>query len=447
MTATCIEAGGRRHELEERKIDRRLSRRDATVLIDSMPIDRSIHKPKVIYRRVSKQRYGPKPKHGPPRPKYGSPKPNRKPTKKYRGKVSPKYGPPSHKKHPPKPRYGPSKRTVTKPTYGPPKKKPHTFPSNSYHPVPMGFGEPPSNFEDHRSTVPEYDDFQKPGQFQMPGFNDFQKPGFTGSVNHDFLKPGSSGFYKPTSNDFRTPSFSDIHKPSFNDFQKPTVDGFQSPHLDEYPPNQGYAEPPVDSYGAPLKQNLHDLTYPTAPAFPDSTSHFDHDTFSSTLQSWKSYLQDQDINNQYAFSNKIPAFIKPDSDVFVTPVPEDTEEELGLNSYSDIYNYRQLMKDKIKKKPYQNVKIIRKPWKGNKKQVDDEIIVGGQYAEPPARYVPKFQPSAPMSSDEDDFAPLGNLSDPELVASATNSPYVNYKNSNMAFSPQNLNDAFSIVDK
>lgn len=413
MTATCIDAEDRRHELGERKVDRRLSRRDATVLIDSMPVEKAFHKPKVIYRRISKQRYGPKPKYGPPRSKYGHLKPSRKPAKKYRGKVSnPKYGPPSHKKRTLKPRYGTPKRPMMKPAYGPPKKKPSTsFLANSYYPEPMGFGEPPS-FHDHRSPKPDYDDFQK--DFQKPGFDDYQKP-----------------------------EFSDFQKLSINDFQKQNFDGFQKAGFDDYPPKQGYGEPPVDSYGAPIKPNLHDLTYPTAQSFPDSSSHFDHDIFSSTLQSWNSYQQDQNIDSKYAFSMKNPAFKKPENDVFVTPVPANTEEELGLNSYSDIYNYRQ-MKSKIKKKPYQSMKIIRKPWKGNQNIMNDEIIVGGKYAEPPARHVPKFQSSAPIFADDDDFAPPGDFSDPEVVASATNSPYVNYKNSNMAFSPQNLNDAFSI---
>ncbi|XP_028157978.1 early nodulin-75-like [Ostrinia furnacalis] len=373
VTSTCVKAEDDRQkrELSIGK-SKRLLKRDAAILIDNFPVEPVYtHKPKVIYRRVSRQRYGPpkpKPKYGPPRPKYGPPPKLRKPAKKYRKQISTKYGPPSHKKRTSKPRYGPPKRPTNKPIYGPPKK----VPSHYYTPEPAGFAEPPADYEPHPQ------------------------------------------------------------------------------------PHQNYAEPPVDSYGAPLKTTVSDV-YPTAQAY-ENPNYFENQDFGQEYQSWQNYGREPNQDNSYAYSKKRPLFVKPDE---MFDSPQNQEEDFNLNSYSDAFTYSQNFKEpqylhnKRKKPQYftDTNKQVNKHWKAprfrqeNKPEPDDEILVGGQYAEPPPRYVPKFQPSAPMFNGEDDFAPPQSFLDSEVAASATISPYVNYKHSNMAFSPQNLNDAFSIVDK
>ncbi|XP_004923302.1 uncharacterized protein LOC101744545 [Bombyx mori] len=362
VAASCVKAENQKHDLQEPSEEKRIRKRDATMLIDNFPMDSSYQNPKIIYRRISKisrQRYGPpKPKYGPPRPVYGPPK-SRKPGKKYYGKVNPRYGPPSHKKRSskPKPRYGPPKRQ-SKPVYGPPKKIPY----NHYQPEVAGFGEPPIQ----------------------------------------------------NSNDYNT------HKKT-------------------------YGEPPVDSYGAPIKASLKDI-YPATSGLKGPTSYFeaDYSNYGDEYKSWKSYQQDKNIDSAYAFTKKHPKFVKPKLELFVTPATPGMENNEENLSYSDVYMHKQ--KERVKKPLMQDSKT-NKPWKVEKKPVDndEEIIIGGQYAEPPARYIPKYPPSVSMMADDGEFSPKGYV-DPDTTESATVSPYVNYKNSNLAFNPQNLNDAFSIPE-
>lgn len=360
-----------------RDTEKRITKRDAAIFIDSYPIEPIFkHRPHVIYRRISSPRYkSPKPKYGPPRTKYRSTKPSRAPQKKYKKHNPHKYGPPKYKKRPPKPRYGPPKPANHKPVYGPPKKKPHY---SYYPPEPAGFGEPP----------PDY-------------LTDYQSP------------------------------------------------------------KSNYGEPPVDSYGAPLKHASNDL-YPPLKNYPETTASYDNQDygFGNEYKYWQGYQNDQQLDNNFAYSKKRPTYVKPEpEEVFDTISSPD--EDFNLNSYSDVYKYREKLRDpefdpyERQRKPVyrESPKKLKKQWKvarvtpePDDDDDDDQVVVGGKYAEPPARYVPKFQPSAPMYTGDEDFTPKG-FGDSEVAASATISPYVNYKNGNIAFSPQNLNDAFSIVDK
>ncbi|XP_026761393.2 uncharacterized protein LOC113520301 [Galleria mellonella] len=370
VTTTRVRGESQNQGLIDRKSDKRISKREATLLIDDFHVQPIYtHKPKVIYRRVSRI-VPPKPstKYRPPRPKYG-PYKGRKPGKKYRKQVPAKFGPSSYKPRSPKPRYT-SKRPSTKPKYSVPKKVQHYTP---YPPEPTGFGEPPSDF------------------------------------------------------------------------------------ANDYPPQkQSYGEPPVDSYGAPLKTKIIE-PYPTQQIYSENPTHasqFEKQNFAPDYLSWQSFQRDKNIDNQYAYSQKRPTYIRPE--VLERPNVDDNEDP-ELITYSDIYAYNNKYKDPYylhnkKKKPQflaDSGKVPKNRWKTRKLKPDEdeEILVGGQYAEPPARYVPKFQPSAPMYNDEDDFAPQPGFRESDIASSATISPYVNYKNSNMAFSPQNLNDAFSIVEK
>lgn len=334
-------------------------------------MDRIFQKPKVIYRRISKQKYGPpKSKYGPPRQKHRPSKSNRKPGKKNRKAkpTSPKYGPPNpSKKRAPKPKHG----------YGPPKSRIHGRPS---------FG--------HVVKMPHY----------------------------SFYVPEQAGFAEPPLQ-------------YVAETQK-----------------QSYGEPPVDSYGAPLKTSIKDV-YSTPQSFQDSTKHFDDLDFNDEYTSWN-HKQNQNRDTNFGYPKQQQTYSATDTQIFVTPAPKDYKEEF-LDP--DVPEKPVMQDNKFffkKKRPHyfaENSKIVNKPWRPSKnfQEFDDEIIVGGEYAEPPARYAAKFQPSLPMYDDEDTFTPLNAGYIAELAASNVprNSAYSNYKNSNMAFSPQNLNDVFSIVDK
>ncbi|KAJ0172369.1 hypothetical protein K1T71_012342 [Dendrolimus kikuchii] len=362
VTSSCVYSEEQKPELETQS-GKRIAKRDAAVLIDGYPIEPMYLRPKVIYQRISKQRYGPpsKTRYGSTRPKYGASRISRKPTKKYRGKKP--YGPSGYKKRTIKPRESYPK--WQKPLHGAINKIPHY----SYYPpkhVESSFGEPPSDYD----------------------------------LQH--LKPK-------------------------------------------------YVIAPIDSYGEPIKTTVSDLVT-TTNSFVETTPQYDNpDANAFDQELWQNFEKDKGLDSSFALSKKIPSFLKTDSDMFITPAPDFSED--NLKSYSDIYTYRQNGKEivgKSNKKKLQyipdNSKSLNRPWRAQRKPERDEVdeaVVGGQYAEPPARYFEKYQP---MFSEDNDFNPPRVYRDMRIMT-ARRSPYVNYKNSNMAFSPQNLNDAFSINKK
>ncbi|XP_032522615.2 adhesive plaque matrix protein-like [Danaus plexippus] len=208
---------------------------------------------------------------------------------------------------------------------------------------------------------------------------------------------------------------------------------------------QSFGEPPIDSYVAPpntaVEDSYNQYSLTNSNSRPLSgyggTGASDHE-----YGSWQNYQSDQDFDNTFDYSKKHSVFVKPET--FVKP---DTEYD--LTSYGDYaQNVKSVEQEPIifikKKKPHINES--EKPGRPQKQRSNSqEVIVGGKYAEPPARYVNRVQ-SASVYSDDDEFD-SNEYIDPDVAVSATMSPYVNYKNSNMAFSPQNLNDAFSIVEK
>ncbi|KAJ8711604.1 hypothetical protein PYW08_008558 [Mythimna loreyi] len=385
VTATCSRAEEQTIEVEDTEDGKRISKREATLIVDfnNSPMDKIFQKPKVIYRRISKLRYGPpktkfgslKVKYGPARPKSRPSKGSRKPVKKGRTgrprtSSSPKYGPPETK-YTPHPYVNKKRASRNKPKYGVPKLKPNGRP---------GFG--------HVVKMPHYSSFV----------------------------PDKTGFGEPPA------------------------------HLVEHQSHkQSYGEPPVDSYGAPLKPSINDV-YASPQSFQESSPHDNIRDYTK---------QDYQWNHKYAESDNTYALTKePTFTNFVTPNPKDSE----IDSMEPVVRSKHVMQDNIKfffrkKRPFYfaDSKVVNKPWKPNKQdEFDDEIIVGGQYAEPPARFMPKIRQHSPMYDDDEDeesFPALQGYVDIDNPQSANNSPYSNYKNSNMAFSPQNLNDAFSIVDK
>lgn len=244
-------------------------------------------------------------------------------------------------------------------------------------------------------------------------------------------------------------------------------------HFPLHPPaSAGFAEPPsnfddyhvdtpIDSYGELVRTTLKDL-YPTVKVFK-SKQNIKTDDFTvpdPKYQSWKNSKGQENIDIIRDYSKTHPVYMKPEEpELFVTPVaPVDDEE--NLNSYSDIYMQKEKQKRKGQKEQKQqkeqkekrrkplhpaNMKLMNWPLRPQNMDPDEEIIVGGQYAEPPARYIPKSQINRPSLAD-DEFAPPHIYIDSEIPSSATNSPYVNYKSGNLAFTPQNLNDVFSIAD-
>ncbi|CAG4954851.1 unnamed protein product [Parnassius apollo] len=253
----------------------------------------------------------------------------------------------------------------------------------------------------------------------------------------------------------KTPSYKPVYAPSKRNptyYVTPEPLGFGEPPtdymLDYHFPKVTYGEPPVNSYRNPIKSATSDA-YLTSHIFSDPIDLDNQDFEGQALKSWQSYhLNYLDLN--YAASDKRPSFIrKPEYEN-----PSDSDDD--MNSYSDIFEYEKRRemnthkKNKKLSKPIDTTKVMDRPWKtkktNEKNLPEEQVVVGGRYAEPPARYVPKFHPNDPMASDDEDFAPPEGAVDPDVVSSATISPYVNYRNSNVAFSPQNLNDAFSIVD-
>lgn len=243
------------------------------------------------------------------------------------------------------------------------------------------------------------------------------------------------------------------NSPNFHNYPEMSFAEPPTPYtLETIPQKPTYGEPPVDSYGAPLKPTDADNTQ----QFPSYATHFENEEndFGLEHHSWISNQYNPD--NIFAYSKQQSSYIKPDLEN-LAPMAIDYEQDTN-HGYPYVAQQNQYNEHKPfwiknrKKKKVQNydpsLRLLNEPWKSKKNIGDfgvDEILVGGRYAEPPARYVQKFQ-SNPMFSSDGELLPANGYVDSE-VESATISPYVNYKNSNMAFSPQNLNDAFSIVDK
>ncbi|XP_047994287.1 uncharacterized protein LOC125232339 [Leguminivora glycinivorella] len=216
------------------------------------------------------------------------------------------------------------------------------------------------------------------------------------------------------------------------------------------PPKQSYGEPPVDSYGNPLSNNIPSGLSTFEYSNPNF-SEFDQHQF----QSLRSYNQDAHIDTNNAYSKHHPVYAKPEPEEYELAEPQK-HTQFKFDSYADVYKHSpinpikeyQPVKQSIKHhehhtNDFHNVKKY-KPLKGKPKANEydnrDHVVVGGQYAEPPGRLVPNYhhQDNPHYQGDEGD-----SYVESALISSTSISPYINYKHSNMAFSPQNLNDAFS----
>lgn len=267
---------------------------------------------------------------------------------------------------------------------------------------------PPSNKHKKRNSKPRYG----PPKY---------RPEYTQSIKHSHYfhtGPENTGFGEPPTN-----------------------------YANDYlPPKQSYGEPPVDSYGVPLKSNNEIPVHPSAPqSFQEITQQYNHQNYHQPSNPTLTDNKDTFVS----YSKKHPTYTKPDADeTYIATTPQSYNDD----DFDEFNSFQLRLKNKrySKKKPhfFDNSFRVNKPWRGKKHKEDSEIVVGGQYAEPPPRYVAKFDPSAPtFKDDKHAFIPYSEFVNQEIGSSATNSPYVNYKNSNMAFSPQNLNDAFSVMNK
>ncbi|XP_047508263.1 uncharacterized protein LOC125051759 [Pieris napi] len=317
----------------------------------------------------------------------------------YNSKPSVVYRRISHQRHNTKPKYGPprTKYRYVKPSRRPLKKYKKTPPK--YGPPKYG---PPKYGPPTRKKRPYKPRYGPPQYSQKPIYGPPKK------YQQLFSSSEPVGFGEPP-NDFYQ---------EYSNLQ------------------QSFAEPPSDFPGlSKAAYNLYQLQ-DFSPMGLDTQQAFDLDN--------KRWTNNLDLDTNLDFTNKQPIF-KTQFDV---SVPDD-----DINAYVEyknrdlptaeeehnLYERRRqpyFIDDNISTKP----KRIMKP-----KTEAEEVVVGGQYAEPPARIVHKsYSEDNPY---EDDISSEIGYVDPDVAASATISPYVNYKNSNIAFSPQNLNDAFSIIDK
>ena len=226
--------------------------------------------------------------------------------------------------------------------------------------------------------------------------------------------------------------------------------GFGEPPVDEtvdYPSKKQFGEPPHDSYGSAISADVIDPYIPdhfSPPSYSDTSSFDNLDTnFDQDFRPWHKF-HEQSYDNSVSYSQKRPEYVRPE--------PFDVHDDFDLNPYSYNQKHSEAVDEEPierKRRPYYLSETVKfKPRRRKPTpEPDDEVLVGGRYAEPPARFVPKYQQTVSLDSEDDDFVPLKGFVDPDIAISATISPYVNYKHSNVAFSPQNLNDAFSIVDK
>ncbi|XP_063536771.1 uncharacterized protein LOC134746309 [Cydia strobilella] len=209
------------------------------------------------------------------------------------------------------------------------------------------------------------------------------------------------------------------------------------------PPKQSYGEPPVDSYGNPLTNN-----FPTGLSTFERPSNNFADFDQQQFQSLQSYNQDANIDTSNAYSKHHPVYAKPEIEEYEHVEPQKYTE-FKFDSYADVYKQHPIKEyqptaQNSKHHDSQSVKKY-KPLKGkpkvNEYENHDHVIVGGQYAEPPGRLVPNYHHETPQY--QRDEVAQDSYFESALISSTSISPYINYKHSNMAFSPQNLNDAFS----
>ncbi|GBP92781.1 hypothetical protein EVAR_98524_1 [Eumeta japonica] len=233
-------------------------------------------------------------------------------------------------------------------------------------------------------------------------------------------------------------------------FGEPPINYVQTPKV-----TKTYAEPPSDAYNTPLINTYHQ--YPTGQEFShDQTRQNyyagpDH-PISPGVSAPAQWQSDYAPNQPFYDNNYEDSY----SQQFYSTVNEARPIEDGLLDGQTVNDDYAEQTERFNPKPtiatYPRRILKRKPYtfrskKASRPQFGDKIIVGGKYAEPPARYVPKFQSSVPTHSDNS-FSATNNWMDSEMAGTAGSavSSYINYKNSNLAFSPQNLNDVFSIVD-
>lgn len=432
--------------------------------------------PPVYVRGPSRSKRRPKPAYGPPSRKYGPPKPRYGPPKPSYGPPWPKYGPP------PKPHYGPPK-----PKYGPPKSK-YGPPKHSYGPPKSSYGPPKHSYGPPSQSY----GFGEPSiTYGEPPSNDYGSP-------HDFLDPSSS-YGAPSSGSFGEPPISSYEAPISPSYGIPTSSYGEPPSTYETSASISYGAPePVRSYGSSKKtyarppKNFYSAQDPTDLGNDEYDPYDLDDGASSPYETSADYLKKPPRQHQKGGSYVAPStYFKsqkkvrpsaatytpsystpydtgssypdpgtPPSDYFAGTSSYKPEQSYDTFDYLDSYSDHQSAYSKkrpihvaptsqdelVTKRPTKKklVKITKTRVQGKKQNInygasinDAQVIVGGQYAEPPSR----------ASRNPTGYGQIYDTSSTSYGKNPEDSRYSNYKSSNMAFSPQNVNDVFTTNKK
>lgn len=260
---------------------------------------------------------------------------------------------------------------------------------------------------------------------------------YRNSVN---TKYGEPGHYK------RPPKFRYPHQKGPR-YQSKYEVSKRSPYRYNTREPTGFAEPPIDlldyhfpktAYGEPsvhagLAESKDPVKHPHILSDPIDVDQVDYEEVEHAQKGWPASDDSKYAPSYVPFP---PAFSKP------RPAYESHFQPDGKSLF-DFFNYDKPLKTDNRKRKKKTTKAkAATPAPRSTELPEPQVVVGGRYAEPPARYFSQYD----HGKFDGDFAPAEEAMDPDIAASATVSPYVNYKHGNVAFSPQNLNDAFSIVE-
>lgn len=433
--------------------------------------------PVVIHVRRPKPIYGP-----PPRPKYGPPKPSYGPPKPAYGPPKPKYGPPKPVYGPPKPKYGPPK-----PVYGPPKYK-SPGPSKSYGPPKPVYGPPKPKYGPPKS----YHGPPKSAYLPSPSKNYAEPPSSSyGTPNLEYEEHSSYG-------NFGEPPITSYDAPLSTKYGEPTSFG-EPPESSYGPPSSSYGSPePVGSFGASKntyskapyssygnsEESYHTLVDDLAGQDYASSSydtHYSPDKTSKPVKTkryrTKSKYRPQPSSDSYSGissyeasygGSKYPDISIPPSDYFGAPTSLTSGSESQSSFDSSVPSFDGTFgnfndhsgafsnKNPIKVDPENSDQISdekrKRKRKGTKAEVTTKAPIKTRQPLKKKR-ITSTSTLSPIIADSNNYGDQSVLnnngngnafigSSNPFNLSPDNNRYNNYRSSNMAFTPQNTNDAF-----
>ncbi|XP_077291129.1 uncharacterized protein LOC143914703 [Arctopsyche grandis] len=439
-------------------------------------------RPKPIYG-PPKSKYGPpKPKYGPPKPKYGPPKPSYGPPKPKYGPPKPIYGPPKPKYGPPKPKYGPPKPKYGPPKhmYGPPKPMyaaPVYEPPTTYGEPSMTYGEPSMSYGGH-SFGGQFDSYS--GSFGEPPITSYEAP-----LSSSYGSPPMSSYGAPEPiGSYGAPkkTYAPLPKSPFEALINDDNNNFHS------------------SYSADSSEDF-SQEYGQQPSYDSSSSYDSHKLFGNVKHSSENYNNYDGYGSQGSSSDfevipsqsyspsssdsyssyeshrpSYPDIGVPPSDYFGAPLQSGKKKNKypSFDSYSGYDNYNDNSASYSVKRPIKvplrqkddSVMLAKRPKRKQSPGIPQEIQKNTKsqtQTRGKIQYKPKPQSSSVVvgkyankgienykvrefNSDafEASYAPsTKSQSNPFNLSPVDITQYGNYKSSNMAFSPQNVNDAFT----